>query len=190
MAELTTETLELLLAAPPADPALRTYRGTVTQAFPLRVQLDGDSAPLLATPDTVVAPLFTGDRVLCLLIGRALVVAGRFSPADVVSSTNYGTVSGSDPITGGGYEKKANGRLTCWIQFRITPVANANTSRTWTFPVPFVGIPGVNATPSTSATTVQGAYTSNETSTTTEIAIVRSNTTNTTVNAVAEGFWR
>ena len=196
MAELTTETLELLLAAPPSDPALRTYRGTVTQASTLRVQLDGDSAPLLATPDTVVAPLFTGDRVLCLLIGRALVVAGRFSPADVVSTTNYGALSGSGGTTAGGYEKKANGRLTCWIRFRITPVADANTSRTWTFPVPFVAQPSVVATASTPATTVQGAYVTSEDTVagglfvSSQIAIVRSNTTNTYVNAIAEGCWR
>ena len=195
MAELTTETLELLLAAPPSDPALRTYRGTVTQASPLRVQLDGDSAPLLATPDTVAAPLFTGDRVLCLLIGRALVVAGRFSPADVVS-TNYGALSGSGGTTTGGYEKKANGRLTCWIRCRISPTANANTSRTWTFPVPFVAQPSVVATASTSATTVQGAYVTSEDTVagglfvSSQIAIVRSTTADTYVNAIAEGWGR
>lgn len=185
---MNVEDFELLLPKAAPDPLVVPRWGVVTQASPLLVQLAGDAEPLTVTPKSLTVGLVAGDVVWCVLQGRDLLVVGRLRGDE--TSTNYGTVSGSGPITGGGYEKKANGRLTCWIRFRITPVANANTSRTWTFPVPFVGIPGVNATPSTSATAVQGAYTTNETSTTTEIAIVRSNTTDTYVNAVAEGFWR
>lgn len=109
---------------------------------------------------------------------------------DDVASTAYGTVGGSGPITGGGYEKKANGRLTCFIRFQITPVSNQSTSRLWTFPVRFISTPSVTATASTSATTVRGAYAINEAPASSGIAIIRSDTTSTYVNAQAEGFWK
>lgn len=60
--------------------------GTVTQTAPLLVKLDGDSAALIATPDTLIDPswLAVGDRVRCELTQRRLVVHGRaggFNPA-------------------------------------------------------------------------------------------------------------
>lgn len=109
---------------------------------------------------------------------------------DVVS-TNYGTLSqGSWPITGGGHEKKADGKLECWVRCRITPVANVATFRKWTFPVPFVYVPTVNVTPSTGATTVQTTMESSPTVNDVDIGVLRSNTTDTHIDARAVGFWR
>ncbi|WP_136191974.1 hypothetical protein [Actinomyces procaprae] len=54
-----------------------SYRwGTVTSASPLRVRLDGDSAPLGASPVSLVAAPAVGARVLVLLHGRRAVVLG------------------------------------------------------------------------------------------------------------------
>lgn len=186
---MNVEDLELLLPPAPPAPLLVPKWGTVTQADPLRVQLAEDTTPADTTPKNLAGSLVPGDMVWCVLQGRDLLVIGRMRQ-DEASSTNYGALSGSGGTTTGGYEKKANGRLTCWIRCRITPVANANTSRTWTYPVAFVGQPSVVATASTGATTVQGAYVTNEGLTSAEVAVVRSNTTDTYVNAVAEGFWR
>lgn len=53
--------------------------GTITSISPLRLQLDGDTAPLPFTPDTLIDPLVLSvdDRVRCELTERRLVVHGR-----------------------------------------------------------------------------------------------------------------
>jgi hypothetical protein len=51
---------------------------TVTQASPLRVQVDGDTTPIPATPVTLAAPLAVGDRVRCELENNRLIVHGRY----------------------------------------------------------------------------------------------------------------
>ena len=192
---MNVEDFELLLPKPAPDPLVVPRWGVVTQASPLFVQLAGDAEPLAVNPKTLTGGLVAGDAVWCVLQGRDLLVVGRLRQ-DEVSNTNYGALSGSGGTTTGGYEKKANGRLTCWIRCRISPTANANTSRTWTFPVPFVAQPSVVATASTTTTTVQGAYVTSEDTTSgglfvsSQIAIVRSNTADTYVNAIAEGCWR
>ena len=192
---MNVEDFELLLPKAAPDPLVVPRWGVVTQASPLLVQLAGDAEPLAVNPKALTGGLVAGDAVWCVLQGRDLLVVGRLRQ-DEVSNTNYGALSGSGGTTTGGYEKKANGRLTCWIRCRITPAANANTSRTWTFPVPFVAQPSVVATASTVGTTVQGAYVTSEDTTSgglfvsSQIAIVRSNTADTYVNAIAEGCWR
>ena len=192
---MNVEDFELLLPKAAPDPLVVPRWGVVTQASPLLVQLAGDAEPLAVNPKALTGGLVAGDAVWCVLQGRDLLVVGRLRQ-DEVSNTNYGALSGSGGTTTGGYEKKANGRLTCWIRCRITPAANANTSRTWTFPVPFVAQPSVVATASTVGTTVQGAYVTSEDTTSgglfvsSQIAVVRSNTTDTYVNATAEGCWR
>ena len=192
---MNVEDFELLLPKAAPDPLVVPRWGVVTQASPLLVQLAGDAEPLAVNPKTLTGGLVAGDAVWCVLQGRDLLVVGRLRQ-DEVSNTNYGALSGSGGTTTGGYEKKANGRLTCWIRCRISPTANANTSRTWTFPVPFVAQPSVVATASTSATTVQGAYVTSEDTVagglfvSSQIAIVRSTTADTYVNAIAEGCWR
>jgi hypothetical protein len=51
--------------------------GTVTQASPLRVLLDGETAALSITPESLVAGLLVGDRVWCQINRRQLVILGR-----------------------------------------------------------------------------------------------------------------
>lgn len=45
---------------------------TVTQASPLRIQLDGEDDPLPFTPDKLVTGLILNDRVLVLLMANAI----------------------------------------------------------------------------------------------------------------------
>ena len=68
--------LDVLLPQDPPSAKLAARWALVTTASPLRVQLDGDTAPLPLTPVTLAAGLTAGSRVLCLLIGRQLVVLG------------------------------------------------------------------------------------------------------------------
>lgn len=49
--------------------------GIVVAASPLRVKLDGDSEPLLATPDSLT-PCTVGDRVRCHVYHRRVTVMG------------------------------------------------------------------------------------------------------------------
>lgn len=53
--------------------------GTITDTSPLRVTLDGDTAELPFTPDSLVDPqvLDVNDRVRCDLSGRRVVIVGR-----------------------------------------------------------------------------------------------------------------
>lgn len=72
---MNEDLLQLLLPAPtPADWSW-TW-GTVTQASPLRVRVDGDSTALDLTPDTLVADLQVGQRVRLHRDGRRAVVIG------------------------------------------------------------------------------------------------------------------
>lgn len=48
---------------------------TVTGTSPLRVRVDGDTAPLTVTPDTLVA-VTTDDRVRVELAGRRVIIHG------------------------------------------------------------------------------------------------------------------
>lgn len=67
-------TLSDLLPVAPVD-TLSFRFGTVTQASPLRVKLDGDTAPLNLTP-TSVASASMGSRVLVAIQGRQPIVVG------------------------------------------------------------------------------------------------------------------
>lgn len=67
--------LDPLLPTPaPAD--ARYIWAKVTQASPLRIQVDGDRTPLAITPDTLVSGLAVDQRVYCQIINRRLVVLG------------------------------------------------------------------------------------------------------------------
>lgn len=58
--------------------------GTVVNNSPLSVILDGDSWPLVATPDTLVDPrtLSEGDRVWVQLYSRRVIVVGTANPRE------------------------------------------------------------------------------------------------------------
>lgn len=62
---------------PPAEPPSSYRWAEVTGTGPLRIQLDGQTAPLAVTPDTLQAGLGVGDRVLILQIGKRVIVLGR-----------------------------------------------------------------------------------------------------------------
>lgn len=65
--------------------------GTITQVSPLRVQLDGDSAPILVTPASLIDPgaLAVSDRVRCELANNRLVVLGRVGGGTPVFGTGW-----------------------------------------------------------------------------------------------------
>lgn len=67
--------------------------GTVTQASPLRVRLDGDTVALTVTPDPLTVGLVTGDRVYCQIRGRRLVVWGRSPAGNVTIRRGKSTVT-------------------------------------------------------------------------------------------------
>lgn len=71
--------LEILLPQKTPDPTVKPMWGTVTQANPLRVMLDGDSSEVPVTPATLVSGLAEGHRVWCVLAGRQLVIIGKES---------------------------------------------------------------------------------------------------------------
>ena len=54
--------------------------GTVVSENPVRVRLDGDSEPSLATPDCLV-PVTTGDRVRVQIANRRMTVFGKLPTA-------------------------------------------------------------------------------------------------------------
>jgi len=50
---------------------------TVTQASPLRIRVDGDTAALDTTPETLVASLLLAERVRVHLHNDGVIVIGR-----------------------------------------------------------------------------------------------------------------
>lgn len=75
---MNIEDLDILLPVAPAEQTVKPRWGTVTQALPLRVRLDGDDAALPMTPASLVpdGTAKVGNRVWCVLNGRQLVVVG------------------------------------------------------------------------------------------------------------------
>jgi len=65
--------LDVLLPQPTPDNE-SWHWATVASTDPLRVQLDGDSAPLLATPENLAGGLLVGDRVWVQRYGRRLIL--------------------------------------------------------------------------------------------------------------------
>ena len=63
--------------AAPTEPESSWRWATVTQASPLRIKFDGQSAPLPVTPDTLVGGLVVGDRVWVQIYGRRPIIHGR-----------------------------------------------------------------------------------------------------------------
>lgn len=88
---------DVLIPAPAPEAGLSTRWATVTQVSPLRVKLDGDTDALAVTPGALVQ-VAVGDRVLCLLSGRQVIVLGIWGwaiAADVEQlQTDVGTLDG------------------------------------------------------------------------------------------------
>lgn len=60
---------------------------TVTQADPLQVRIDGESAPLDATPVNLVGDLAVNDRVWVQVAGRRLIVTGVAGGIEIPTPT-------------------------------------------------------------------------------------------------------
>ena len=165
--------------------ALNGQNYPVAEAGRLEVYANAEASLVWQTYHSVSNRLFVRVRV-----SGSWIPWNELGGNGVVSSTNYGNISSGTGTVNGGYEKKANGRLTCFIRCAIQPTANAFSSRTWTFPVPFVATPLTQVTASSGATTVDNAQESAPTLTKVDIGIVRSNTAHTYINAIAEGFWK
>lgn len=82
------EQLEKLWTRVDLTPVIRW--GTVTQADPLRVQLDGDAEPLPLTPQTTLRELRAGDRVVCVEQHRRVLVVQAATPALPEQAWFYG----------------------------------------------------------------------------------------------------
>lgn len=103
-------------------------------------------------------------------------------------AANYMPTYGSN--SNGNYTRFPDGTQICSWETSITPVANSNTGKTWTFPVAFIAAPVVSVIANTTATAVQGTYFSSPTATSVSLRIVRSNTTSTDLHALAYGRWK
>ena len=67
--------LDKLWATVRGMPAVRW--ATVTQTAPLRIQLDGETTPMLISPQTTVHNLRAGERVVCIEQNRRIIITAR-----------------------------------------------------------------------------------------------------------------
>ena len=67
---------------------------TVTSVGPVRIQVDGQAAPVAASPDSLV-PVGPGDRVRVLRYGTTHLIVGRINPR----GTPYAQAAGTVEIT-------------------------------------------------------------------------------------------
>ena len=104
--------------------------GTVTQANPLRIRLDGDTISLPYTPARLISTWVpeVNQRVVMAVIAKRYCVVGAVGSVDPeIVSNDYGT-----------YTKWSNRRLECRISIiTLTYLNNANLRATWTFPAAF-----------------------------------------------------
>lgn len=83
---------------------------TVTQASPLRIILDGETDPMLISPQTAVHGLRAGERVVCVEQNRRIIITARvgddpvpFPPATVFgpeAATATGAAAAWQNVTG------------------------------------------------------------------------------------------
>lgn len=100
-------------------PTLRL--GTITGTGPLRVQLDGDTSALAATPRTIVA-VGTGDRVQVAHQGRIVTVLGRIGGHGVP----FAVAAGRKSLTGTG-ESDARGDIVFPSgRFTVPPIVTTD----------------------------------------------------------------
>lgn len=116
----------LLAAMPdPAPAGVSLRRATVTAVGPLRIQFDGESAPVASTPATIV-PVGPGDRVLVAHHGRTqATILGVIG----TSGVPWRVAAGTTTITGTG-ETTAGAETDLPGRFTRTPIVTvtAHTS--------------------------------------------------------------
>lgn len=72
--------------------ALPSFRwGVVEQRHPLRVTLDGETAPVLTTPDSLITGLEAGMRVFMLVWNRRMTILGKAQAGGYRTLTGDGT---------------------------------------------------------------------------------------------------
>ena len=87
---------------------------TVTSIDPLRIQLDGDSQPLLSTPDSLITPT-AGQRVRVHLYNhRATIIGTTGGPTTIPHADHATTVRG-------GIATLPAHTLTAWNSWFISP---------------------------------------------------------------------
>jgi hypothetical protein len=110
-------------AATPDQPQAlpTTFRwATVTAVDPLRVRLDGDTAELPFSPDTLVTGLAVDDRVWCHLFGRRIVVLGRGAGAYDSGTLAGGITAAADWTLASQFRRKIGQVASLKIEFTRT----------------------------------------------------------------------
>ncbi|MGV1079714.1 MAG: phage tail protein [Candidatus Nanopelagicales bacterium] len=122
------ENLELLVPAlPPQDVSWK--KATVTGVSPVRIQFDGDTAPMTTTPDKLCS-VAVGDRVHVQLLGKQVIINGVFTSADTqpgdvptgtvlefagtVAPAGYLLFYGGEAVSRAGYPKLFGVLGTTW----------------------------------------------------------------------------
>ncbi|MGU3424037.1 hypothetical protein [Microbacterium paraoxydans] len=112
--------------------------GTVTQAGPLRVQLDGDAEPLPLTPQTTLPDLRTGDRVVCVEQHRRVIVlqAAGLRETRALPAVQHVNGASSFIVTGGAGSWQAGASMTItpesdmWVDVEASAMVAASTNQT------------------------------------------------------------
>jgi len=128
--------IEKLWARVDLTPVIRW--GTVAQASPLRVTLDGDAVPLPLTPQTALPSLRVGDRVLCVEQHRRVIViqAAGLRETRALPGVQYVNGAASFLITGGAGSWQAGLALTItpeaamWVDVEASAMVAASTNQT------------------------------------------------------------
>ena len=117
--------------------------GTVVSGNPVRVRLDGDSEPSLATPDCLV-PVTAGDRVRVQISNRRMTVYGKLhsgtqgNPGEIVINGTAYPTSGTAPVPSftWGFSQPPVYAGVVSMPVPFTPPAG------WTFAWNILGTPG------------------------------------------------
>ena len=136
----------------------------------------------------------TAAQGAAILATAADVITGT----DTTKATTPAAVNGSIVTTGlstnanGCSIRFPDGTQICTWDSSITPTANTNTGKTWTFAQAFLtgSQPVISVTGNTTSGTLGGMYFSSATNTSVSCRIVRSTSTSTQFHAMAIGRWK
>lgn len=136
----------------------------------------------------------TAVQGAAILATAAEVITGTDATKAVTpAAVNGSIVTGGLPTdANGSYVRFPDGTQICLWESSMTPTANTNTGKTWTFAAAFLtgSQPVVSVIANTTAETVDGMYFSSATTTSVVCRIVRSNDASTQFHAIAIGRWK